>query len=58
MGSAKPMGLVIVGTNPTAVDATCARIIGLEPTKIPYLEIAEKYHLHSSEGFIRKTGLS
>ena len=31
LGSPKQMGLVIVGTNPTAVDATIARIMGLEP---------------------------
>jgi len=41
MGSAKPLGLVIVGTNPTAVDATCARIMGLDPTRINYLQLAD-----------------
>ncbi|HWA97679.1 MAG TPA: DUF362 domain-containing protein [Pirellulales bacterium] len=40
MGSAKPMGLVIVGTNPTAVDATCARIMGIDPTRVTYLALA------------------
>lgn len=40
MGSPKPMGLVVVGTNPTAVDATCARIMGLEPARVSYLALA------------------
>ncbi len=40
MGSAKPMGLVGIGLNPTAVDATLARIMGMEPRKIPYLALA------------------
>ncbi len=40
LGSAKQMGLVIVGTNPTAVDATIARIMGLEPTAVSYLQLA------------------
>jgi len=40
MGTPKPLGLLAVGTNPTAVDATLARIIGLEPAKVPYLELA------------------
>jgi len=40
LGTPKPMGLVIVGTNPTAVDATCARITGLIPDRIPYLKLA------------------
>ncbi len=40
LGSAKEMGLVIVGTNPTAVDATIARIMGLEPSAVSYLQLA------------------
>ncbi len=40
MGSAKQMGLVIMGTVPTAVDATVARIMGLEPSRVPYLDLA------------------
>lgn len=40
MGSPKPMGLVIVGTNPTAVDATVARLMGLAPQRVPYLQLA------------------
>ena len=40
MGSPKPMGLVLVGTNPTAVDATCARIMGVVPNRVRYLSLA------------------
>ncbi len=40
MGSPKPMGLVVVGTNPTAVDATIARIMGLNPEAVSYLRLA------------------
>jgi uncharacterized protein (DUF362 family) len=40
LGSPKQMGLVIVGTNPTAVDATIARIMGLEPWAVSYLQLA------------------
>ncbi|MEX2137646.1 MAG: DUF362 domain-containing protein [Pirellulales bacterium] len=40
MGSAKQMGLVIVGTNPTAVDATVARIMDIDPAKVSYLGLA------------------
>jgi uncharacterized protein (DUF362 family) len=40
MGSPKPVGLVVVGTNPTAVDATCSRIMGLDPTRVSYLQLA------------------
>ena len=37
MGTAKRLGLVIVGTNPTAVDATVARLMGLAPERVSYL---------------------
>jgi uncharacterized protein (DUF362 family) len=40
MGSGKPMGLILVGTNNTAVDATLGRIMGFEPSKIEYLKLA------------------
>jgi uncharacterized protein (DUF362 family) len=40
MGTPKPMGLLAIGTNPTAVDATLARVMGLDPMKVPYLKLA------------------
>jgi uncharacterized protein (DUF362 family) len=40
MGTAKPMGLLLIGTNPTAVDATMGRIMGFDPTRISYLQLA------------------
>lgn len=39
MGTPKPLGLVAIGANPTAVDATCARIMGLEPNRVGYLRL-------------------
>lgn len=42
MGSPKPMGLVIVGTNATATDATICRLMHLEPKRIPYLQLAAR----------------
>lgn len=40
MGDRKPLGLIAVGTNVTAVDATCARIAGLAPERLDYLRLA------------------
>ena len=40
MGSPKRLGLVLIGTNLTAVDATVARIMGLVPDRISYLSLA------------------
>jgi uncharacterized protein (DUF362 family) len=43
MGTPKPMGLLVIGGNTTAVDATCARIIGIPPERIPYLAMADNW---------------
>jgi uncharacterized protein (DUF362 family) len=40
MGNAKKAGVVIMGRNLPAVDATCARVMGINPHKIQYLETA------------------
>ena len=40
MGTPKHMGIVAVGANLPAVDATCARIMGLRPQGISYLRLA------------------
>lgn len=40
MGSPKALGLLAISTNPTALDATLARIMGLDPTRISYLKLA------------------
>lgn len=41
LGTPKPMGLVIVGLQPLAVDATCARIMRLDPSRVSYLQLAQ-----------------
>lgn len=40
MGTAKHMGLIIVGTNPAAVDATICRLMNVPPEHISYLQLA------------------
>jgi uncharacterized protein (DUF362 family) len=40
MGGLKRMGLLVIGKNLPAVDATCARIMGLNPARIDYLRLA------------------
>ena len=41
LGSKKAAGLVLVGGNVTALDATAARIMGLDPQRVSYLSRAE-----------------
>jgi uncharacterized protein (DUF362 family) len=40
MGTLKHMGLVLVGTNPAAVDATVCRLMDIDPYAITYLRAA------------------
>jgi uncharacterized protein (DUF362 family) len=40
MGTLKPMGLVLLSTNPVAIDATVCRIMDVDPTAVPYLALA------------------
>ena len=37
LGTAKAAGVLVVGTNLPAVDATAARVMGIDPARIPYL---------------------
>jgi uncharacterized protein (DUF362 family) len=43
MGKARHLGFIGVGTDLAAVDATCARIIGLDPARLPYLKAAGNF---------------
>jgi uncharacterized protein (DUF362 family) len=56
MGSGKPMGLLVIGTNNTAVDATLGRIMGFEPSKISYLQLAADRLGPIDEAYIDQTG--
>ncbi|MFO0907644.1 MAG: DUF362 domain-containing protein [Isosphaeraceae bacterium] len=40
MGTPRHAGVVVVGTNPTAVDATVARLMTINPAKVAYLAAA------------------
>ena len=56
LGSSKQMGLVLIGTNLTAVDATMARIMGLRPERIPYLRLARRRLGPIREGSVLQCG--
>lgn len=42
LGTPKPMGLLVIGRNLTAVDATCCRLMDFAPRRIPYLALAHR----------------
>ena len=43
MGDPKKVGVLVMGRNLPAVDATCCRIMGIDPYKVPYLERADNW---------------
>jgi uncharacterized protein (DUF362 family) len=55
-GSPKPSGVLILGDDPVAVDATCARVMGLAPERIDYLAKAGMLLGHLKPEKIRQLG--
>jgi uncharacterized protein (DUF362 family) len=41
-GTPKPVGVMVMGSDLAAVDATCCRIMGLNPTGLEYLRVASE----------------
>ncbi|MFN0103410.1 MAG: DUF362 domain-containing protein [Bryobacteraceae bacterium] len=39
-GQARPLGALVFGRDLPAVDATCCRLMGIDPTKVEYLQLA------------------
>jgi uncharacterized protein (DUF362 family) len=56
MGRPRPLGCVVMGTDLVAVDATCARLIGLEPYRLGYLRAASRFLGHVSQRRIVQRG--
>ena len=54
MGRPRHVGFVGVATDLVALDATCARIIGLEPAKMPYLSVAAEFMGNADAGRIEQ----
>ena len=56
MGRPRATGFLAMGRDPVAVDATCARAMGIDPARLPYLEMASGFLGHLDEGRIRQRG--
>jgi uncharacterized protein (DUF362 family) len=57
-GLAKPCGVLVLGDDPVAVDATCSRIMGLLPEKIDYIARAATLLGHIQAEKIQQIGES
>lgn len=56
-GTPKPLGAVIMGSDPVAVDATCCRLMQLDPEKMGYLVLAHRKKVGLlAEAAIRQLG--
>lgn len=58
MGTPKKAGVLVMGRNCAAVDATCCRIMGIDPIKVQYLSRADNWLGPIDEGFIEQRGES
>ena len=58
MGRPRAMGFLGMGIDLVAADATCARIIGLDPAKMPYLSVASRFLGNIDERKIDQLGES
>ena len=56
MGDPKQVGVLVMGRNLAAVDATCCRIMGIDPYKLSYLERADNWLGPIGEGSIQQRG--
>jgi uncharacterized protein (DUF362 family) len=56
MGRPRRVGFVAMGADLPAVDATCARIIGLDPNKVSYLAVAGEFLGNIGEARIEQRG--
>jgi uncharacterized protein (DUF362 family) len=57
-GVAKPAGVIVAGPDMVAVDATCCRIMGIDPFKVHYLMLAAAGDSWLVERGIRQIGES
>jgi uncharacterized protein (DUF362 family) len=55
-GTPKACGLLIFGDDPVAVDASCARVAGLKPERIKYLQMAGEFLGNLEESRIEQIG--
>ncbi len=58
LGTPVQSGVIVMGNNLPAVDATCCRIMGLNPHKIGYLDKSDQWLGPIGESFIEQRGES
>jgi uncharacterized protein (DUF362 family) len=57
LGSPKHSGVIVAGDDPVSVDATCCRVMGIDPLKVKYIQLAGKHNAWSPRD-VRQIGES
>jgi uncharacterized protein (DUF362 family) len=57
-GEPKPCGVLVMGDDPVAVDATCVRVMGLRPERVEHLTKASRLLGHLDDRKIQQIGES
>lgn len=55
-GEVRNAGVLVLGPDPVAVDATCARLMGLEPWAVPYLATSADFLGNVGSDAVRQLG--
>jgi uncharacterized protein (DUF362 family) len=55
-GTPRPLGTLVLTDDPVAADATCAKLMGLEPDPIPHVHEASHFLGNSSPAVIDQAG--
>jgi uncharacterized protein (DUF362 family) len=55
-GTPKAVGILVAGRDPAAVDATCCRIMRIDPSKVEYLRLAAEGGAQIADAGIRQAG--
>jgi uncharacterized protein (DUF362 family) len=55
-GAPRQLGCVVLADDPVAADATCARLMGLEPDRVPHIHEAAKFLGNASPDLVEEMG--
>ena len=53
-GSPRQMGKIVLSNDPVAADATCARLMGFEPDRIPHIHEGSRFLGNASSELIQQ----
>ena len=55
-GTPRPLGRIVLADDPVAADATCARLMGFEPSRIVHIREGSRFLGNASQGLIDQAG--